>query len=397
MRNGEIMEEQKYCLMHKDDPVCAITIDSGTGVILRVSKPVNPELLPLGGNVDSQMLRSWWHRRAVPVGQGRIMRILENAGFSSTQEYLTKNWGLSLTDHYWIKPLDVSLGWSEVNLFHNAFTDPVGDLQFSDAAGTTLELPKHAFSPSSSLQGDLRKKWVIQDRKRYLIKANHGNHSHESLNEVAATLLHAKQRKKPFVSYSAIHMEGSSQLYCICESFTSDSIEFISAFDVMESSKKPNALSYYEHFIRQCLAHGLDELTVRSFLEYQILTDFILTNTDRHFRNFGILRNSDTLQFVGMAPIFDSGHAMFCDDPLRPLRDDLTDIHVNSFRSRESDLLKYVQTKNLVDMDMLPSDEELREIYTQDPLISYVDAILTGYHKKIELLWKTGLVSASGR
>lgn len=53
------MEEQKYCLMHKDDPVCAITVDSDSGVILRVSKPVNPELLPLGGNVDAQMLRSW--------------------------------------------------------------------------------------------------------------------------------------------------------------------------------------------------------------------------------------------------------------------------------------------------------------------------------------------------
>ncbi len=69
-----------------------------------------------------------------------------------------------------------------------------------------------------------------------------------------------------------------------------------------------NAVSTYEHFIHVCTAHGLSELEVRSFLEYQILTDFVLTNTERHLNNFGVLRNSRTLKFVRMAPIFDSGN-----------------------------------------------------------------------------------------
>lgn len=41
------MDETLYSLMHQDDPVCAISIDTVSGAILRVSKPVNPELLPL--------------------------------------------------------------------------------------------------------------------------------------------------------------------------------------------------------------------------------------------------------------------------------------------------------------------------------------------------------------
>lgn len=99
-----------YSLMHRDDPVCAITIDAASGAILRVSKPVHPELLPLGGCIDSAMLKKWWQRRAVPIGQGRIQKILEQLGVTTPQEYLVKNLGLSLTDHYWIKPYsDVEL------------------------------------------------------------------------------------------------------------------------------------------------------------------------------------------------------------------------------------------------------------------------------------------------
>ena len=60
--------------MHRDDPICAITIDTISGAIMRVGKPTNPELLPLGGNIDAATLKKWWQRRAVPVGQGEDFR-----------------------------------------------------------------------------------------------------------------------------------------------------------------------------------------------------------------------------------------------------------------------------------------------------------------------------------
>lgn len=386
------MDELKFSLMHKDIPVCALSIDADSGAMLRVSKPIHPELLPLGGNIDAVKLRKWWQQRAVPVGQGKIMRILERAGFPSTQKYLVKNWGLSLTDHYWIKPLDVELGWDDVNLFTNAFRDPVGDMLFSEVIGETIELPQNAFSPSSSLQGNLRKKWVITDEKRCLIKANHGSNSQESLNEVAATLLHSKQQQQPYVSYSTIHVDKNDQLYCVCESFTSDTIELITAYDIIESAKCPSSVSNFEHFIRTCANHGLSEDVSRPFLEYQIITDYILTNTDRHLRNIGVLRDTNTLQFVGMAPIFDTGNSMFWDNPRLPLHNDLTTIEVNSFRTKEAQLLKYVHSNKLVDVSKLPKEDELRAIYEKDPLLTHLDSIFLGYLKKIDLLTSQGVV-----
>ena len=379
------MDKKHYFLMHRDDVVCSILIDPASGAIMKVSAPKDPELLPLGGRIDSAMLRKWWQRRAVPVSQGSIRRILERIGITP-QNYLEQNLGLSLTDHYWIKPVEADFRWQDVNLFTNNFRDAVGEMQLSGHIHDVPELPTDAFSPSSSVQGELRKKWIISDGKRFLVKGNHGGNSQESLNEVVASLIHQRQGKQPFVTYSPIQIEQDHPLCCICESFTSNDVEFIPAIDVVESAKKDNALSLYEHYIKVCSAHGLDDSVTRFFLEYQILTDFILTNTDRHLNNFGVLRDTHTLKFVGMAPIFDSGNSMFWQNPRLPDRDDLTRVEVNSFRGKEMQLLDYVTDKSAVDSQLLPSCDELREIYEKDPLIPCLDSILLGYQKKIDLL-----------
>lgn len=382
------MSEQTYFLMHKNDVATTVTIDDVTGAMLRVSPQMQLELLPLGGRKSADELRSWWQRRAVPVSQGIVQRYLEQAGLPTPQAYLVRNLGLSLSDHYWIKPIDAALSWSDVSLFSNDFRDPVGELSFTQ---TACDLPiAHAssYSPGSSLQGDLKKAWIISGGKRMLIKGNHGANSQESLNEVAATLLHRKQGKMPFAEYLPYRLEDTAQYGCICEDFCSEALEFIPAIDVVQSEKKDNALSVFEHFIRVCVAHGLPETVTRSFLEYQILTDFLLTNVDRHLNNFGVLRDTETLRFVAMAPTFDSGNSMFWKTPRRPERDDLTMIEVNSFRGRESQLLDYVTMPTLLDLSRLPTLEELRAIYAMDELIIPLDSILLGYEKKLRLLQK---------
>lgn len=42
-----------------------------------------------------------------------------------------------------------------------------------------------------------------------------------------------------------------------------------------------------------------------------ILLDYIIANTDRYYTNFSFLRNSNTLEWLGLAPIFDTGISMF--------------------------------------------------------------------------------------
>ena len=245
-----------------------------------------------------------------------------------------------------------------------------------------------AYSPSASLQGDLIKKWLIVDDTRCLLKGNRGANSQQSLNEVLASMLHETQGFANHVQYHPVKFTGSAseQYGCICEDFASEALEFIPAIDVVDSEKKDNAVSTYEHFIHVCTKRGLSEQDVRSFLEYQILTDFVLTNTDRHLNNFGVLRDSRTLKFIRMAPIFDSGNSMFWDSPRLPERSNCMEITVNSFRRTEMELLKLVTDRSRVRMELLPSREEIAELYAKDDSIAFVDSILTGYKKKKALL-----------
>lgn len=43
------------------------------------------------------------------------------------------------------------------------------------------------------------------------------------------------------------------------------------------------------------------------------LVDFIVMNFDRHMRNFGVIRNVETLKWERLTPIFDTGECLQCD------------------------------------------------------------------------------------
>jgi len=382
-----------YYLMHRDDIVTTLAFDEVSGSIIHIGKKVNRELLPLGANISTSDLKGWWARRAVPLNQGNIRVLLQENNIPTTQNYLLLNLGMSLTDHYWVNPVDKFYKWEDVNLFVNDFRDELGNYSFKDSLSDKHKLinlkNRTVFYPSGSLQGELQKKWVIQNGRRYLIKANHGMSSQQSINEVIASLIHEKQGKIPFTKYQLcdINVSGDDGIGCICEDFCSDEIEFIPAYDIVNSAKKKNDMSMYEHFIAVCVKHGLDEDDVRTFLEYQILTDFLISNTDRHLYNFGVLRDSKTFKFIGMAPVFDAGNSMFWNKKNVPKGQELLDISVNSFLSKEVELLRYVKNPKIFDISKLPDDEQIKELLQLDENIIFKSTqILEAYKVKIGLL-----------
>ena len=76
-----------------------------------------------------------------------------------------------------------------------------------------------------------------------------------------------------------------------------------------------------------------------------------LSNVDRHFYNFGILRDTRSLSYIGMAPIFDTGNSLFWNRSHVPEGDGLLNISVNGFKGKETDLLKYVKNASVLDLD----------------------------------------------
>lgn len=70
-------------------------------------------------------------------------------------------------------------------------------------------------------------------------------------------------------------------------------------------------MSAYDHFLTCCEKLGIPNAPER--LQQMMILDYLICNQDRHFGNFGAIRDAVTLEWVGFAPIFDSGTSLWFD------------------------------------------------------------------------------------
>lgn len=380
-----------YILKRKDEDIAVINITEEGLISDYKLIAENSRLAPLHDEGSTDWLKLWWKRRAIPIVQGHIKAMLEQKGLLGPEDFLVKNLGLSLTDYYWISPINAKLKWREVNLFTNDFHDDINIA--GDEVENQANIPH--YTPNGSLQGSLGKCWTIRNKKRGMIKGNRDNLSAESFNEVIASKLHELQGFDNYTPYKLIEIHGKEYTYgCFSELFTSERLELVSAFDVVISKKQRQDINSYEHFIQVCESNGLKEEILRPFLEYEIMTDFILSGRDRHLSNISVLRNADTLEFVKPAPIYDSGKSMFVYDIVPASEKDMLKIQTESFYKTELKLLEQVRDKSLVDVNKLPSLSFVEDIYSLDPNISEsrIKEIVRGYEMKIDLFsrWQKG-------
>ena len=344
-----------FILKHKDLDVAMMKMDVRTGMIEYVLSVYLPEELPAGCAPDGTGLGEWWKLRAIPDSRKGIRQVLSRLSEETSQSLMLSSYGLSLTDHYWIQPVGQELYWKDLNFYENDFTDELGDILTDSERDRSVPDGISKLSPSVSVNGDMKKKWIIRDGGRYLLKVNPNYHSQQAVNEVIAGKLHERLGWKNYVSYEmgTIHISGREYPCSLSPMFTSVETEFVSAYQIVAAYKVPNDVSLYEALIRQAVSLGADEKEVRAFLEYMILTDFILTNTDRHLNNFGFIYDPRQHRLSGMAPLFDTGNSLFYDYDVIPHGRNLLDIPVNSFSKREADQLHYVKSDAGVKLERL--------------------------------------------
>ena len=372
---------KNYVLMRKNQPVAACQFDDIGNMSRYQVLSDAMELAPLGYRKDTAWLKKWWSERSVPISQNGIQKILSDNGYATSEQYLFKNLGLSLTDYYWICPLDAELTWEKVNLFDNPFHENV---LIEKNIVSNDDIPH--YSPNGSLQGGIEKTWTIIDGKRCLIKGNHSLSSAESINEVFASEIHKRQGYDNHVSYRLMSIKDKPYQYaCVSDLITSQKYEMISAYALVSSEKTPGGLSMYDFLLNLCSKYGADKEEIRNALEYQIMTDFIITNYDRHLNNISFLRDAESLKLIGMAPIYDSGSSLFAERQFPANIKELEKIEINSFYNTELKLLKLVRNKNCIDLTKLPAVSELRALYEKDSDTSRLSEVLKWYEKKIDI------------
>ena len=350
-------------LMHKNISVLDMLIDEATGYIAKINDVYNIEHLPFGipvfkTGIDRKSLNDWWTGRSIPASRDGIRDALETLGVYSTALLLSKCFGLSLSDQYWICPKDSGLTWEKVNFFQNDFTTDVGEILFGREPADPQNIK--LMSPDNTSDGWLRKKWIIINGKRVLMKGGSGFMQQEPFNEVIASAV-MRRLNIPHIDYTLTFDSGKP--YNLCENFITPDTELVPAWRVRESVKQDNRDSNYTHLLRCCDTFGISD--VKTQLDKMLVLDYIISNEDRHYNNFGFIRNAETLEWLGFAPVFDSGTSLWYNTPSVG-----SVLECKPFRKNHAEQIKLVEDLSWFDAEKLKGiDDEIIEIFSKSELV----------------------------
>jgi hypothetical protein len=172
-------------------------------------------------------------------------------------------------------------------------------------------------TPDNSSDGRLIKRWAVINHDRVLIKGGSPGNYQEPFNEVLASSV-MKRLGIDHVAYR-LHGEGG-EYFSRCNNMTDNKTELVYASHIYETRYKSINDDFYTHYVKCCRKLGAPG--IEENLDRMMAADYLLANTDRHFSNFGVLRNSQTLEYLRPAPLFDSGTSLWHDKNVYDIRAD---------------------------------------------------------------------------
>lgn len=306
-----MLKPKCYTLKNKNHAILDFLYESGIHLITDILKVYDiryapPAILDANGNVTRARLNSWWTSRSIPRSRTHFHCLMSELNIQNPLILTEKCLGLSLSDRYWIDDSSHPHNWEAVNFFDNNFSEELGFLTLEQ---NVLCNNPNFMSPNSTLNGNLRKKWTTINDKRILIKSGSDFISQEVYNEVIATCLHRRLLESDdFVPYSIYHENNRS--YCSCPNMLDKDEEFIPALHIIQRFQRTDTQNDYQ-FLVSCF-ENLGLHNVEPFLSKMFACDYLIGNFDRHYRNFGVIRNVETLKYTRIAPIFDTGSSLWC-------------------------------------------------------------------------------------
>ena len=174
--------------------------------------------------------------------------------------------------------------------------------------------------------------------------------------------------------------------YSVCEDFITPDTELVTAWHIMQTQPKPNHVSVYQHYLNCCEAFGIPG--VKDSLDRMLVLDYLIANEDRHLNNFGAVRNACTLEWLGCAPIYDSGTSLWFDKPWTMINAGAK-ASSKPFKTTHDEQIKLVTSFDWFDITALAGiDEELRELRKGSLFIdaARTDALCAGLLGRVERL-----------
>ena len=315
---SQTMADNLYSLRLYDDDLITFSLKEqgleGLQANILYADTENNHLFPLDLELTNEGIVKWLERRVIPKNRQFVDEILKTLGLSvnNTKGIIDVCMGLSLNDSYWVVSAGFEGKFADYNLYENRFSEALSLVAYTGIGGS-----HEAFSTSPELttNGMLRKAWrLIEGDGIYLYKggtegaANTGN---EPYSEYYACQI-AQTMGLSCVEYDLENWKGI--LASKCRLFTDINISFVPISRILKKTTLKSCLDYYKTF---------DDDFYEQLCS-MLVFDALIYNEDRHFGNFGLLRDNHTGDILGPAPIFDNGLSLFnyaMPDDLKHLRE----------------------------------------------------------------------------
>lgn len=295
----------QYILKIYDEPLIEFKLETKPleGLMAEIIS-INEEkkaLFPLDLKLTNEGIVKWLEHRVIPKNRQFVDEILKSFGLSvnNTKGIIDVCKGLSLNDSYWVVKNDFDGKYADYNLFENRFSEALSLVAYT-GVGTGNEA--FSTSPEFTTNGMLRKAWrFVEDDGIYLYKGgtegavNAGN---EPYSEFYASQI-AEVMGLNAVRYDLENWKGI--LASKCKLFTDIDTAFVPIGRLMEEGTLKAALDIYDEYGKN----------FREQVNSMLVFDALIFNEDRHFGNFGLLRDNHSGKIIAPAPIFDNGLSLF--------------------------------------------------------------------------------------
>ena len=263
-----------------------------------ITKDIND--LPDGVNDEVSLLR-WLKKRTIPKNRAFVSQILKNQNIEPNNliELINVSKGLSLNDVYWVVDEEFVGTFSEYNLYDNDFSEILSLIAYTGEYNTSKDSP---ISPEWTTSGNLPKCWRRENKKLFLYKAGT---SKEVLGSRDGYEPYSEYYISQILDYLNINhikydlCKFKNKIASVCECFCDINHSLVPMCDIIKNNN-------YKELKKFITINGF-----QNEFSDMILIDALTYNGDRHYNNFGVIKDNITNQYLSLSPIYDNGLGLF--------------------------------------------------------------------------------------
>lgn len=278
-----------------------ILVMSGDDIVAEVRdnriKILNKEKAPLD-LINGKNVEVWISERAIDGSRthGRILKKTHGlSSFASDFDTAIKYHAAVITDNYWCKGIDEKIEYADI-----VFTDDKYFLMAISQDDSILG-EKSSRTPELTNIGSLEKGWKMETDGWWLYK-------NETESEMLFELVTSLIGKEIDFSMATYELKDG---FIRTKDFTEQKYNLHHANSIMRDHtdngqfvSEEDWLYNYNEFLK------IDETAAKSYLNILYL-DAICNNVDRHTKNYGILTDRETGDYIGLAPNYDNNMSFY--------------------------------------------------------------------------------------